>query len=87
MEARGGEQAADSPWSRAKCATLAGRSAEAAKEIKALIQESVARVERRQLVDQSGATLGGIVNAIKKVSDIVAEISARARSSRRASSR
>jgi hypothetical protein len=56
---------------------LAGRSAEAAKEIKALIQESVARVdEGSKLVDQSGATLGGIVNAIKKVSDIVAEISA-----------
>jgi methyl-accepting chemotaxis protein len=59
---------------------LAGRSATAAKEIKALIQDSVARVnEGSQLVDESGKTLEEIVNAVKKVTDIVAEIAAASR--------
>ena len=75
--ARAGEQGRGFAVVASEVRTLAGRSATAAKEIKALIQESVARVdEGTKLVDQSGATLGGIVNAIKKVSDIVAEISA-----------
>jgi methyl-accepting chemotaxis protein len=75
--ARAGEQGRGFAVVASEVRTLAGRSAAAAKEIKALIQESVARVdEGTKLVDQSGATLGGIVNAIKKVSDIVAEISA-----------
>lgn len=56
---------------------LAGRSATAAKEIKALIEESVARVaEGSRLVDQSGHALNEIVAAVKKVTDIVAEIAA-----------
>jgi methyl-accepting chemotaxis protein len=75
--ARAGEQGRGFAVVASEVRTLAGRSAGAAKEIKTLIQESVARVdEGTKLVDQSGATLGGIVNAIKKVSDIVAEISA-----------
>jgi methyl-accepting chemotaxis protein len=75
--ARAGEQGRGFAVVASEVRTLAGRSAGAAKEIKALIQESVARVdEGTKLVDQSGATLGGIVNSIKKVSDIVAEISA-----------
>jgi methyl-accepting chemotaxis protein len=75
--ARAGEQGRGFAVVASEVRNLAGRSAEAAKEIKGLIQESVARVdEGSKLVDQSGATLGGIVNAIKKVSDIVAEISA-----------
>jgi methyl-accepting chemotaxis protein len=75
--ARAGEQGRGFAVVASEVRTLAGRSATAAKEIKALIQESVARVdEGTKLVDQSGATLGGIVTSIKKVSDIVAEISA-----------
>jgi methyl-accepting chemotaxis protein len=56
---------------------LAGRSATAAKEIKALIQESVRRVsEGSHLVDESGRALQEIVAAVKKVTDIVSEIAA-----------
>jgi len=56
---------------------LAGRSATAAKEIKALIQDSVKKVdEGSNLVTQSGATLEQIVSSVKKVTDIVAEIAA-----------
>ncbi|HWJ07407.1 MAG TPA: methyl-accepting chemotaxis protein, partial [Steroidobacteraceae bacterium] len=52
-------------------------SATAAKEIKALIQDSVGKVEEgSKLVDQSGQTLAEIVQAVKKVTDIVAEIAA-----------
>jgi methyl-accepting chemotaxis protein len=54
---------------------LAGRSAAAAKEIKALIQDSVQRVgEGSRLVDESGGTLTEIVAAIKKATSIVARI-------------
>ncbi|HEU5136555.1 MAG TPA: methyl-accepting chemotaxis protein [Steroidobacteraceae bacterium] len=75
--ARAGEQGRGFAVVASEVRTLAGRSATAAREIKALIQESVVRVEEgTKLVDKSGATLGDIVNAIKKVSDIVAEISA-----------
>ena len=75
--ARAGEQGRGFAVVASEVRNLAGRSATAAKEIKELIQESVERVEEgTKLVDKSGATLGDIVNAIKKVSDIVAEISA-----------
>ncbi len=60
--------------------SLAGRSATAAKEIKALIQDSVAKIaEGSRLVDESGHTLTEIVAAVKKVTDIVAEIAAASR--------
>ncbi|GAB4402174.1 MAG: hypothetical protein OHK0048_19780 [Rhodoferax sp.] len=56
---------------------LAGRSAEAAKEISALINESVSRVEQGNLlVDQAGNTMQEVVTSIQRVSDIVGEISA-----------
>jgi methyl-accepting chemotaxis protein len=56
---------------------LASRSSEAAKEIKALINDSVGKVsEGTKLVDASGRTLAEIVSSVKKVADIVAEISA-----------
>ncbi|EQD77101.1 Methyl-accepting chemotaxis protein, partial [mine drainage metagenome] len=59
---------------------LAGRSATAAKEIKELIQDSVRKVEDGSvLVTQSGQTFEKIVAAVKKVSDIVAEIAAASR--------
>jgi methyl-accepting chemotaxis protein len=56
---------------------LAQRSAGAAKEIKGLINDSVERVDDgSRLVGESGKTLEEIVNAVKKVSDIIAEIAA-----------
>ena len=64
------------PWSRLRCAaSLAQRSAEAAKEIKALIGRSVEQVEQGTLlVDQAGNTMGEIVNSIRRVTDVVGEI-------------
>ena len=54
---------------------LASRSAGAAKEIKALIQDSVGKVsEGTKLVDESGKVLGEIVTRVKKVTDVMAEI-------------
>jgi methyl-accepting chemotaxis protein len=59
---------------------LAQRSADASREIKALIAESNAQVKTgASLVNQTGTSLTEIVNAIKKVSDIVAEIAAASR--------
>lgn len=56
---------------------LAQRSAAAAKEITALIQESIQRVsDGSRLVNQSGKTLENIVDSVKRVTDIIAEISA-----------
>ena len=59
---------------------LAQRSADASRDIKALITESNGQVrEGGKLVGQAGETLTDIVGAIKKVSDIVAEIAAASR--------
>jgi methyl-accepting chemotaxis protein len=59
---------------------LAQRSADASREIKALIAESNAQVKTgASLVNQTGSSLTEIVTAIKKVSDIVAEIAAASR--------
>jgi len=56
---------------------LAQRSATAAKEIKSLINESVQKVtDGSELVNQSGKTLEEIVKSVKRVTDIIAEISA-----------
>ncbi|MEG1116092.1 MAG: methyl-accepting chemotaxis protein [Janthinobacterium sp.] len=56
--------------------SLAGRSAEAAREIKGLITASVERVEQGSvLVDKAGATMTEVVSAIRKVTDIMGEIS------------
>ena len=75
--ARAGEQGRGFAVVASEVRNLAGRSATAAKEIKALIQDSVRKVdEGAELVTQSGMTLEQIVTAVKKVTDIVAEIAA-----------
>ncbi|MDX8389164.1 MAG: methyl-accepting chemotaxis protein [Mariprofundaceae bacterium] len=57
--------------------TLAGRSAEAAKEIKGLINASVASVEDgSKLVFESGEALTDIVDSVRKVNDVISEIAA-----------
>ncbi len=78
--ARAGEQGRGFAVVASEVRSLAGRSATAAKEIKELIQDSVRKVEDGSvLVTQSGQTLERIVSAVKKVSDIVAEIAAASR--------
>ncbi len=78
--ARAGEQGRGFAVVATEVRNLAGRSATAAKEIKALIRDSVARVEEgTRLVDESGRTLEEIQNAVKKVTDIVAEIASASR--------
>ncbi|HXY96317.1 MAG TPA: methyl-accepting chemotaxis protein [Steroidobacteraceae bacterium] len=78
--ARAGEQGRGFAVVASEVRNLAGRSATAAKEIKALIQDSVRKVEEgSQLVIQSGQTLDHIVTSVKKVSDIVGEIAGASR--------
>ncbi|MDE2052370.1 MAG: methyl-accepting chemotaxis protein, partial [Gammaproteobacteria bacterium] len=78
--ARAGEQGRGFAVVASEVRSLAGRSATAAKEIKALIEDSVRKVEDGSgLVTQSGRTLGEIVTSVKKVTDIVAEIAAASR--------
>jgi methyl-accepting chemotaxis protein len=75
--ARAGEQGRGFAVVATEVRNLAGRSATAAKEIKALIQDSVQKVQDgSMLVTQSGVTLEQIVASVKKVTDIVAEIAA-----------
>jgi len=75
--ARAGEQGRGFAVVATEVRNLAGRSATAAKEIKQLIENSVANVaDGARLVEQSGTTLEEIIASIKKVADIVGEISA-----------
>jgi methyl-accepting chemotaxis protein len=75
--ARAGEQGRGFAVVASEVRSLAGRSADAAKEIKTLISDSVQRVEQgTALVDQAGATMTEVVSSIKRVTDIMGEISA-----------
>ena len=73
--ARAGEQGRGFAVVASEVRSLAQRSAEAAKEIKTLISRSVEQVSHgTDLVDQAGKTMGEIVGSIRRVSDIVTEI-------------
>jgi len=75
--ARAGEQGRGFAVVASEVRSLAGRSAEAAKEIKNLINASVERVEQgTTLVDQAGITMSEVVSSIRRVTDIMGEISA-----------
>jgi len=75
--ARAGEHGRGFAVVAAEVRNLAQRSATAAKEIKGLINESIQRVnDGSELVNQSGKTLEEIVASVKRVSDIIAEITA-----------
>jgi methyl-accepting chemotaxis protein len=75
--ARAGEQGRGFAVVASEVRNLAQRSATAAKEIKDLINDSVSKVNAgTELVDASGKSLSEIVASVKRVADIVAEISA-----------
>ncbi|GAP37009.1 methyl-accepting chemotaxis protein I [Piscinibacter sakaiensis] len=74
--ARAGEQGRGFAVVAGEVRSLAQRSAEAAKEIKALIAASVQRVEQGTAqVDRAGETMAEVVQSIRRVTDIVNEIS------------
>ncbi len=75
--ARAGEQGRGFAVVASEVRALAGRSADAAKEIKVLITDSVQRIEQGTTqVNRAGATMDEVVSSIRSVTDIVGQISA-----------
>ncbi len=79
--ARAGEQGRGFAVVASEVRSLAGRSAEAAREIKGLISASVQRVEQGTLlVDRAGTTMSEVVSSIRHLTSIMGEISAASKS-------
>jgi methyl-accepting chemotaxis protein len=75
--ARAGEQGRGFAVVASEVRSLAGRSSQAAREINSLITASVERVEQGSaLVDQAGDTMGEVVSSIRRVTEIMGQISA-----------